>query len=385
MRIGQFTDSFLPIIDGVGRVVESYARTMGEMGETVTVFAPKADMGDISSLPYDIVTYNTVPMPGKMPYRIGVPQLDLRFDKELHNIDLDLVHVHAPFMMGFAGMRLAKKRNIPLIGSFHSKYYDDFAQTFKSELLAKGGVKVVVEFYEQCDEVWAVSDTTAETLQEYGYKGEIFVMPNGTEIRTLDPSVLPEVRERFGLPEGVPVLLYVGQMNWKKNICRTLEAARILKDRDVPFRLVLAGQGPHSGEIEQAGASMGIGDQMVLAGHIQDTRVLDGLYALSSLFVFPSLYDNAPMVLREAAVMSTPSVLVAASNSAENVRDGENGYLCEDSAESLAEAIMGALADPDALKAVGAAARETIPVSWEKLTQRALDRYAELIKRCMAL
>lgn len=379
MRIGQFSDSFLPVVDGVGRVVASYASTMAALGERVTVVAPQADMGDTSALSYDIITYNTVPMPGRMPYRIGFPGLDIHYDRQVSGIALDIVHVHSPFMSGHAGLSLAKRRGIPVVGTFHSKYYDDFSLALKSELLARGGVKAVVHFYEQCDEVWAVNEATGETLASYGYGGRIEVMPNGTDVRALDSAIVAELRERYALPEGVPVLLYAGQLNWKKNIRRILEAASILKEAGAPFRLILAGQGPNQEEIRQKGEALGLGDRLLLPGHIGDTRTLDGLYALASLFVFPSLYDNAPMVVREAAVMGTPSVLVEGSNAAEGVIGGENGFTCMDSAESLAETIAGALRDPARLLAVGRRARETIPVPWTTLVGRVLERYRTLL------
>lgn len=381
MRIGQFTDSFLPVVDGVGRVVASYANTMGNMGEQVTVFAAKADMGEISTYPYDIVTYNAFNMPGKMPYRIGFPQLDIRFEKRVQNMPLDIVHVHSPFMAGHAGLHLAKKRGIPVVASFHSKYYDDFSQVLKVDMLAKTGVKLVVDFYEQCDEVWAVSSATADTLVSYGYQGKVIAMPNGTDIRTLDEGVLPELKARYGIKEDVALLLYVGQLNWKKNILRILEAARLLKDEGVAFQLMLAGQGPHQAEIAEKAEALGLGDRVIFPGHVQSTRELDGLYALASLFVFPSLYDNAPMVLREAAAMGTPAVLVDGSTSAEAIVHGENGLTCKDDAQSLADTVRAALADKAKLRQMGDAARETIPVSWEMLVQEILERYERLIRR----
>lgn len=381
MRIGQFSDSFLPVVDGVGRVVVSYARVMAELGEDVTVFAPEADMGDTSSLPYRVETYRTFSMPGRMPYRVGIPTLDIAFERKLRAVDLDIIHVHSPFMMGHVGVQLARKRRVPVIGSFHSKYYDDFSQILKMDALAKGGVKVVVDFYEQCDEVWAVSEGTAETLKSYGYRGEVYAMPNGTDIRALDPTVLPELCARYSIAPDVPLLLYVGQINWKKNIRRILEAAAMLRADGVPFRLLLAGQGPHHDEIAETITALGIGDRAALIGHVNNTRDLDGLYALASLFVFPSLYDNAPMVIREAAAMGTPAVLVAGSNSAEGVTDGANGLLCEDTAASLAAAIRRGLDEPSLLARMGDAAKETIPISWNELVVQVLERYRTLAER----
>lgn len=379
MRIGQFSDSFLPIVDGVGRVVFSYAETLGQMGHASYVFAPKADMGYLGGYHFHVVDYNTVSMPGKLPYRVGLPALDARFEKRLKSTALDIVHVHDPFMLGYSGLKAAKKQGIPIVGTFHSKYYDDFSQVLRLESLARIGVKQVVEFYEQMDEVWAVSEASGQTLKEYGYSGDIVVMENGTELRALDASVLPELRAKFCLADEEAVLLYVGQMNWKKNIERVLEAAKLLLEAGQRFRLILAGQGPHREEIAQRAGQLNLGEIVTFAGHVTSTRELDGLYSLAKLLVFPSLYDNAPMVLREAAAMGTPAVLIQGSHAAECVVDGENGLTCEDNAASLARAISRGLGDETVRKQIGERARDTIPVPWTVLLQKVVERYEALV------
>lgn len=380
MRIGQYTDSFLPVVDGVGRVVFSYADTLGKMGHKCYVFAPMADMGYLGDYHFQVVDYNTMQMPGRMPYRVGLPQLDARFEKRVRQTEMDIVHVHSPFMLGRSGLKLAKKRGLPVVGTFHSKFYDDFQRVLKSDALARFGVRQVVEFFEQCDEVWAVSAAAGETLREYGYRGEVVVMENGTEVRALDESVLAELRTRFGLDGRERVLLYVGQINWKKNILRILEAAARLKAAQTPFRVLLAGRGPDEKAIAEKAEALGVADRVTFTGHITTTRELDGLYALADLFVFPSLYDNAPMVLREAAAMGTPAVLIAGSNAAECVTDGVNGLTCADTAASLAEAIGRGLEDSERRRALGDAARETIPVPWSKLMEAVAARYAALVE-----
>jgi len=381
MRIGQYTDSFLPVVDGAGRVVFSYAETLGQMGHSCYVLAPMADMGYLGDYHFQVIDYNSMRMPGRMPYRVGLPQLDMRFEKRVRMTELDIVHVHSPFMLGYSGMRLAKKRGLPLVGTFHSKYYDDFRMVLKLETLARLGVKQVVEFFNQCDEVWTVNAASAETLREYGFRREMVVMENGTDIRPLDKDVIPELLERYGLREDIPVLLYVGQINWKKNILRILEAAKLLKEQGVAFRLLFAGQGPHQGEIEEKAKELDIDGCVTFAGHIANTRELDGLYALAKLFVFPSLYDNAPMVVREAAAMGTPTVLIEGSSAAECVMNGQNGFTCNDDAVSLQEAIARAIQDSALRERIGNAARETIPLPWAGLMERVTERYQALADR----
>ena len=131
--------------------------------------------------------------------------------------------------------------------------------------------------------------------------------------------------------------------------------------------------------IEQKLHDLGIQDISRMLGHITDASLLDGLYARASVFAFPSLYDAAPMVVREAAVMGTPSVMVRGSTAAEVIRDGENGFLCENNPQDLAKVIRGILEDPEMRNRVGHTARETIPVPWSRVLETAAERYERLV------
>ena len=378
LRIGQFSDTFLPIVDGVGRVVQAYAETLAGMGHQVTVVAPMYDTGFQGGFPYQLVEFRGMCVPGMKQYKIGEAMLDAHYRKRIRMIELDIVHAHSPFTAGSEALRLAAVRKLPLVGTFHSKYYDDFLKTTKSESIARMLTKVVVNYYNRCDEVWAVGRNTADVLHSYGYEGEIQVMPNGATLRTAHESDVEEVTRRFSLGDD-PVILFVGQMDWKKNILTVLEACGELKKQGKRFRLLLAGQGIDLNNIRKKIDELGIQDRAQTLGHITDTSLLDGLYTRASVFAFPSLYDAAPMVVREAAVMGTPSVMVRGSTAAEIIRDGENGYLCENDPADLARVIAGILTDPEKAAAVGQTARETIPVPWSKVLETASERYERLV------
>ncbi len=379
LRIGQFTDTFLPVVDGVGRVALAYAETLGRMGHQVTVVAPRYDKGYHGNHPFELVEFMGKDMPGMKQYRIGEAFLDPHYRKRIRMIPLDIVHSHSPFMAGTEALRLAAIRKLPLVATFHSKYYDDFLKATGSERLAKTGVKIVVNFYNRCDEVWAVGNNTADVLREYGYEGIIQIMPNGATLREASPADAREATRRWQLGED-PVILFVGQMDWKKNILTVLEAAARLKAQGVRFRLVLAGQGVDMMDISEKIRDLGLEDQARMVGHVSDASLLDGLYSRASLFTFPSLYDAAPMVVREAAVMGTPSVMVRGSTAAEVIQDNVNGYLCENQPGDLARVIREALSNPEKLKETGQKARETIPVPWERVLEAAEERYIRLIE-----
>ena len=378
LRIGQFTDTFLPVVDGVGRVALAYSETLCKMGHQVTVVAPMYDTGYRGGYPFELVDYQASGVPGLKQYKAGEAPWDPHYRKRMKMIPLDIVHAHSPFTGGSEALRIAALRKLPLVATFHSKYYDDFLKVTKSETLAKAGVKFVVDFFERCDEVWAVGQNPADVLREYGYTGQVQVMPNGVTLRTAQPGAVEEVNRRWGLKKD-PLILFVGQMNWKKNILTVLEACAEMKAQNQKFQLILAGQGPDMREIEHKISELNLRDRTHLAGHITDMNLLDGLYSRATLFAFPSLYDAAPMVVREAAVMGTPAVMVRGSTAAEIIQDGVNGYLCEDSSADLARVMMNALSDPQALERVGSNARETIPVPWERTMEKAVERYTRLV------
>lgn len=377
MRIIQFSDSFIPIMDGVGNVVYRYAVNFGKKGHESYVVAPQTNTGYRGNYPFEMIDYVGVPLWKMNSYTVGTPKMDSHFKKRLQMIEADIVHVHSPFMAGQAGMSYAKKRKVPVIGTFHSKYYDDFLQVTGIELLAEAGVKIVVDFYEKCDEVWAVSESSAQTLKDYGYEGSVRVMPNGTDTKEILPEKVIEIKEKLGIGTE-SILLFVGQMNWKKNIETTLRAFAMLNG---DLKLVLAGRGPHEAEIKALAEKLGISDRVIMPGHITDPDLLNALYYSAQLFLFPSIYDNGPLVVREAAAAGTPSVVVRGSSAAECVKDGVNGLLCENDPANLAMVVQKALLDERELEAMGKRAKMTIPIPWSSIAEDVLWEYKRVIER----
>ncbi len=375
MRIALCSDSFLPIVDGVGRVVYQYATHLAGKGHECYVITPYQDVGYRGRFPFELVDFRSVKVPSAPQYETGIAVLDLHYVERISTIKLDLVHVHAPGLAGAEGIRLADKLKVPLIGTFHSKYYDDFLRITHSDVLASLGSRFVADFYSRCDEVWTVSENAAETLRSYGFKGPIAIVQNGSEMRTPDPAFLSAAKVAFSLGDR-PILLYVGQIDFKKNLPRIVEAVSLMKQHGHPIQLVFAGQGRDQQKLERMCREAGLED-VVFTGHILDRDLLDGLYMAADLFVFPSLYDTAGLVVREAAAMGTPSIVVRGTAPAEVIREGENGLFCADTTESLCRTVENYLFDlnPADRARIREQVQQTIPLPWEIVLQEVEERY----------
>ena len=375
MTVGQFGEINPPYIDGVGQVMLAYCRYLPRRGHRSVYIAPSnPKTGD--DIGCEAIFYRSLPL-GRLAYRFGFPAMDPSWGKKLKDVPFDIVHAHAPFLAGHAALRLARKRGIPIVATFHSKYYDDVYKATRSRRLAELTVRYILRFFRQCDEVWAVNESSKKTLTDYGYRGDIVVMPNGTDV--FDTSLVPDkLPESVDIADDERLLLFVGQLDFKKNPQQVIRAAKILKDQGLKFKLALAGEGPDHHALASLADELSLKDTVIFTGRISDRSLLMALYRRADLFTFPSLYDNAALVIREAAMMGTPPLVARGSCSAEGITDGVNGYISDVDEASLARRIAEAL---PTCHAVGLEAQKKIPVSWEALMEKIEARYEALIQK----
>lgn len=379
----QFNDSYFPIMDGVGMTAHNYAYWLNEKYGKSMLVAPKVkDYKDNAD--YKVFRFKSVLLPGMNPYRIGLPLIDVTFKKKIKKIKFDLLHAHCPFISGQLATRLGQKLNVPLVATFHTKYRDDFKKVINNDLFVDFLMRITLDFYNSANLVWVPSVATGQTLRDYGYKGTYEIMPNGTDIQVPDKVKLLKYRkkglDRLEAGANEFILLFVGQHRWEKNIRLIIDALQILKLAGEAFKMVFVGEGYVAKEMAKLVRQYGIQDQVSFLGVITDRKELQYVYAAADLLVFPSIYDNAPLVLQEAAAFDIPSVVVRNSSSAEGILDGVNGFLVENEVGSLASGISELMKHPEAIRKAGEGARKTIYHPWEGIVDDVYQRYVELIR-----
>lgn len=386
--IGLFNECFLPIMDGVAVTVSNLARHFYQRGAEVSVVTPQIPGLDASKYPYSIYQYLSFPVPGRYPYRSGFPQLDYKFQRQMDDLDFSILHAHCPFSSGDAALKMAKKRGIPLVATFHSKYRDDFKRVIPNKQVVDYLVSRVVKFYESVDEVWVPQASVGETLRSYGYRGEFEVVDNGTEfadVHVTDSDKLGAKKELF-LREDEPLLLFVGQHIWEKNVKLIIEALALVKD--MPYHALFVGEGYAKEEMLALAEKLGLSgnkdyrrDKVTFFGAVKSRELMKTIYTASDLFLFPSQYDNAPLVVREAASLGTPSLVTRGSNTAEVIRDGFNGFLADNDVSAFAMRLRYILERPVIITWAASGAAQTLVRPWDDIAAEVLDRYRHLIAR----
>jgi glycosyltransferase involved in cell wall biosynthesis len=379
--IGIFNDNFPPILDGVALTAQNYAFWLHEKGHDVSVITPYAPKmrSVIEAAPYPIYRFASIPIPFRHPYRYGLPYISPSFLRQWNKMEFELVHAHCPFITGDLAYAAAQKQGVPMVATFHSKYRQDFEHNVHCKPIVDRMVRHIIRFFEKADEVWIPQAAVEPTIREYGFKGHVEVVENGNDFYTPINEIeamREEMREELGLLPEETMLLFVGQHIWEKNIRFLLDALALIKEQ--PFQLFMVGTGYAVREIRHKISALGLQDRVTLLGNIHDRERLKKIDAAADLFLFPSLYDNAPLVVREAAAMHTPALMLQEATAAEVINPDVNGFLAHNDIRAYANQISYLMEHPDILKRVGKKASTTISRSWENVIEEVALRYRDI-------
>lgn len=379
---GLFNDSFPPVIDGVTLTVQNYVRWLTAMGRHTCVVTPWNPVAPPDHADYEVYRYFSLPIASRHPYRYGYPKLDPFIWRKLSATPFRLVHSHCPFSSGRLAMYAARKHGVPLVATFHSKYRTDLEHSLPGWMV-KRIMKRVMDFFNAADEVWIPQAKVEDTVREYGYRGKLTVVENGIDI---DAGSFDEVlalkhaaRRALGVEDEELRLLFVGQHIREKGVDVAIRAVNLV--RDLPVSMSFVGTGYYAEDMRRLIDSLGLADRITLHGMVSDRELLKRYYAAADLFLFPSYYDNAPLVVREAAMLGTPSVIVNGSTASEVITDGENGFLADATPESYAAVVRRLWSDREAVVKAARGASATLTRPWREVIAEVADRYNEIIDR----
>ncbi|MGO8693347.1 MAG: glycosyltransferase [Rectinemataceae bacterium] len=382
ITVGLFSDAFAPIMDGVALTVKNYAYWLNRTLGPTCVVAPSMP-GHTDNESYSVIRFRSVPTIVRPPYRIGLPDWDLKLDALLKKQAFSLVHAHSPFGAGLAAARTARERRIPVIATFHSKYRDDLRRVVRIDSIVDRQIRRIVDFYRSVDHVWVPQRSVVNTLREYGYEGPCEVVENGIDLEP-PANIAPHWKrgaELLDMPEGVVVGLYVGQHVLEKNLELLVRSMPAVMAAVPEFRMVFVGRGYAKRRLQALADDLGIRGKILFHDAVSDRGLLQDIYARSDLFLLPSLYDNAPLVVREAAAFRTPAILLKGATAAEVIDDGENGFLAEGHADDFAARIIAILGNPSALEHAGFGAQRTLCRTWEDVVREVRERYLQILSQ----
>lgn len=374
-----FSESYFPRISGVVHSLAAFVEALRRAGHRVYVVAPRYP-GFIDADP-DVIRFPSVRLPYDPQFPLGIP-ISQGVWRRLRQLDLDLVHTHAPFLMGAAAARLARTRGLPLVFTHHTLYDEYVHYARLPAWLTRPLVRrYTTAFADRCACVIAPSRFLAQRLRQGGVRSRIEVLSTGAIDPELFASLDPTwVRPVFGVPSRRPLLVTSSRLAKEKSVDLVLRAcAEIVRQRDAVMLVV--GGGPEEHALRRLVLDLGLDRYVIFAGLQPHRKALECVCA-ADVFVYASLTETQGLVVVEAMACGVPVVAVDAGGIPDAVRDGETGYLASPSPAAIAEKVMLLLEHPERRGAVAQRARDVArEFSLPSLSDRLQEIYRSLVFR----
>jgi len=376
LRIAVFTDSALPILNGVSVSVDALVSELRNQGHSVHVFA--ARFPNYRDPDPNTYRFRALETPLSKGYPFAYPPF-YRQLRKFRRHTFDIIHTHTPFMLGMVGLRWAQSHEIPIVSTYHT-LYDRYAHYLP--LLPRRYVRFRIAkhtnfYYNQVAHVITPTDASAKWLKRHSIETPTSVIPTGIPRGSIIDRA--DARTALGIPPEARLMLYVGRLAREKNLGLLMEMAASAFQADRSLRLWLVGDGPFRAEVAGMARDLGIGDRVRFVGAVPRHEV-DRYYSAADLFVFPSITETQGLVIQEAMMRGLPAIVVNGGGASAAVVHGANGFLVRNDAEDFARHALQVLND-DALHArmVDHAVRSVRDLSVSTMCDRVVAVYREVI------
>jgi 1,2-diacylglycerol 3-alpha-glucosyltransferase len=345
MRVLFVSDVYFPRVNGVSTSIRTFRDDLAREGVEVTLVAP-----EYPGAPPDTET-GIIRVPSG-----GVPldPEDRRFHRgALRGVlnaglaqQVDLVHIHTPFIAHYAAVRFAREHELPAVATYHT-FFEDYLHHYVPILPRRIGRSIARRFtLSQCDDVAALISPSApmrDALLAYGVQTPIEVLPTGLPAESYVRGDGARFRARFGLPADRPLLLYVGRVAYEKNIDFLLRMFVRLRTVRPDALFVIAGEGPAREHLVKLARELGVANEVRFIGYLNRSTELPDCYAAGDAFVFASRTETQGLVLLEAMAQGTPVVSTAELGTRSILTEGCGAFVVPEDEQTFANAAAAAI------------------------------------------
>lgn len=382
MNIAHFTNAYLPVISGVVRSIYSFRRALLEQGHNVFIFAQ--DGSDYQDQEPFIFRYPTIDLPLSTDVPVAIP-FSACWDQLLPALKPQVIHAHHPVLLGQVAAKKASELGVPLVFTFHTQYRE-YSHYFPiSQEIVQGFIRNAIDnwirdYMRKCYHIVVPTQSMCEVLvRDYGLRNNFTVIPTGVDLSVFKQADGKQMRQQHGWEDDV-VLIGVGRLSHEKNWATLLQAAALAMQAQPRLRLVLVGDGPERGSLEQLAAELGVSERLSFLGQVPYESVPAYLKA-ADLYGFASTAETQGLATVEAMAAGLPVVAVCATGTKDVVQDGREGFLTDNDPQAICQAILDILANPKQIEKFRAACLKTAAAYDQlALASRLVSVYEEAIE-----
>lgn len=391
MNIAFFTDAYWPRVNGVSVSVDSFARALVKAGHRVMIVCPEyprqsaVNSGGASE-----------------PLVLRLPSNGVFFSKEdravkgsswapfenaLKTFQPDIIHVNTEFGVALFGYRYAKKYGVPVVYTYHTiwekyiKNYFPLVPDFLLQMFVKNYQRFLLK---HADLFIVPTPQIGEMIKTYGVKRETRLLPTG-----IDPELFrhdaeekaafrKKLDEKYPVLRGKRILIFAGRVVKEKNLGFIISMMKDLREKHPEIILLIAGGGPDLDFYKKEAAAHNAADICVFPGYLERSE-LSLYYAVSDIFVFPSLTETQGLVTIEAMLSGIPVVAIGVRGTVQVMGGDNGGFMVPNDPDIFRERVLQLLEDDKLYRAkVLEAAAHARRWTLDTLTEKLLGIYREV-------
>ncbi|MDZ3833032.1 MAG: glycosyltransferase family 1 protein [Sphingopyxis sp.] len=374
LRIALFSGNYNMTVDGANKALNRLVGYLLAQGAAVRVYSPTVDDPDFEPTG-DLISVPSVAIPGRSEYRIPL-SLSSRVREDLARFAPNMLHISSPDRVSRQAAAWARRRNIPVACSVHTRF-ETYFRYYNLSFLEPLVVAWLRRLYRRCDALIAPSESFAQVLREQRMNYDIGIWTRGVERDIFNPGRRDmSWRRSWGIADDVPVIAFLGRLVMEKGLDVFADTIDVLVRRGVAHQLVVIGEGPAGDWFESRlpnAKFVGFQGGENLARAVASCEVLFN----------PSVTETFGNVTLEAMACGLPVVAARATGSASIVKHGQTGYLVPPGTISVfADNLEHYCRDPELRALHGAAAlKESTAYQWDAINQAVADTYLRLIRQ----
>jgi phosphatidylinositol alpha 1,6-mannosyltransferase len=374
LRVAIFSGNYNYVRDGANQALNRLAGYLLRQGAAVRVYSPITrtpafpPTGDLIDLP-------AVPIPGRPEYRIGVA-IPWRVRKDIRAFRPNILHVASPEITGHRAVSLARRWDLPVIASVHTRF-ETYPRYYGAAFLEPVVLALLRRFYRRCDAIFAPSDSMAQLLRDQRMNYDVGIWSRGIDREIFNPGARDlSWRRSLGIEDDMPVIGFVGRLVMEKGLDVFSDTIDRLARRKVRHKVLVVGDGPARDWFEKR-----LPDA-VFAG-FQGGPDLGRAVASMDMLFNPSVTETFGNVTLEAMAAGLPVVAAIATGSQSLVTEGITGRLVRPGAcDRFCEALAGYCDNAQARHAAGLAGFESSQrYGWDEVNQELVDAYIRVIRQ----
>jgi glycosyltransferase involved in cell wall biosynthesis len=346
MHVLMLSDVYFPRINGVSTSMQTFRQALVEHDIRLTVAAPEYP-GHVETDGIERIASRQVPLDpeDRLMTRAGLKT----FSRRLASADFSLVHVQTPFAAHYAGIKLARKRGIPVIATYHT-HFEEYLFHYLP-IVPRGALRGLARRTArgQCnalDGIVVPSQAMANTLREYGVTAPLHVIPTGLPESQFIRGDGQRFRAAYDIGAERKIALYVGRAAFEKNIGFLLEVAAIARQQRPDLLLVIAGEGPALEHLQRQAKQHRLDAHVRFVGYLPRDTGLRDCYAAADIFTFASRTETQGLVLLEALAVGLPVLALPALGASEIVGPQRGAVAATDNPGAFAKQLIALLDQP---------------------------------------